>query len=138
MAGWRTILMNLWVNAVDWIKWVSTNIDFFSDWDIRVNWSDYWDEVEEAFWHDEDMEFSISSENIEKLIEALKEEYPTIMKDILERQKDKVDNKYEHLTTNQRIIAFAFLSIFNVNWWYRKISEFLTKHNIDRYDYNFY
>ena len=138
MDEWRTVLMNLWVDAVDWIKWVSTNVDFFSDWDIRVNWSDYWDEVEEAFWHDEDMQFSISSENIKKLIEALNEEYPDIMKGILERENDKDDNKYEHLTEDQRIIAFAFLSIFNVNWWYRRISEFLIKHKIETYDYSLY
>ena len=138
MVEGRTVLMCLWVNAVNWIKWVSTSVDFFSDWDIRVNWSDYWDEVEEAFWHDEDMEFSITSENLKKLIEALKEEYPTVMKDILEKEKKHDDNKYEHLTENQRIIAFAFLSIFNVDRWYRRISEFLTQHNIETYNYSLY
>ena len=133
----KNVLISMWVNSKNWIKWVSTNVDFFDNWDMRVIWSDYSDDVEQAFWHDEDMEFSVSSENIGKFIEALKEDYPEIMKDIIDRKK-KDDQKYEKLTENQRIIAFAILSIFNVDWWYRRINEYLREHNIEKYDYSFY
>ena len=114
-----------------------TSIDFLKNWDIRVDWAEYWTFVREQFSHDDELAFSIHKEDFPKLIKAIKEKKPDL----------KLDERYcswlvlwtwDRLSQKQQEVFTYLVAAFSEELWYRHIYDLCKEAWIETYDFRAY
>ncbi len=110
-----------------------TFVIFLNNWDIRIDWSEYWEMIHEYQWHDDDIAFSIHKKDFKKLIDGIKKGKPKI-----KVEKFKPDEDIWEITDEQKKIYTRLKAAFSEELAYRHINDLCHEIWIDGYDYELY
>lgn len=110
-----------------------TAIIFLENWDIRVDWSEYWDCINEYQWHDDELAFSIRKKDFKKIIDWIKKEKKGIKKDE-KKCKELVWDDWNEITDEQKKIFVWLQAAYSEELWYRHIRYLCNDLWIETYD----
>ena len=114
-----------------------TSVDFLKNWDIRIDWAEYWTCIREFQSHDDELAFSIRKEDFPKLIKAIKSD-KFFMWPHKRKCKELLSDIWNDLTKEQIEVFMWLETRFSEELWYRHIYDLCEDAWIEPYDFQAY
>ena len=109
-----------------------TNLYVSND-SIRVDWMEYWESIREEYSHDDELAYTIKSEDYEKLLNAIKDKYPDYKPDDNDCRNLRWSEWYKFNDLTKEL-CIAIKAVFTRDNAYRHIDWFCWEHKIKTYD----
>lgn len=100
---------------------------------IRVDWMEYWESIREEYSHDDELAYTIKSEDYGKLLTAIKDKYPDYKPNELECKNFWWD-EWDTFNDLTKELCMAIKSVFTIDNAYRHIDWLCEDYKIERYD----